>query len=116
MVVDDNEQILLLMKTIFKAFGMRRVQLEQSANSAIDKLIKRPVDIVFCDWVMDEMDGGQFAQMVKDMELPSKVVILTGLSIEEIRKRSSGDATHGYLEKPVSAKNLLDTISSVKIG
>ena len=116
MVVDDNRNFLLLVETILKAIGIRRVQLEQSPEKAFDKLIKRPPDLVFCDWVMEEMNGAEFAQKVKDMNLPTKVVLLTGYSVETLQERSSSDAIEGYLEKPITAKSLIDTISTIAIN
>ncbi|MBL6933683.1 MAG: bacteriohemerythrin [Rhodospirillales bacterium] len=111
MVVDDNKKILLLVETILRALGLRRIKVEQSSVSALDALINRPADLVLCDWVMDEMNGGEFALKVKEMKLPSKVIIMTGLSIETLRERSTNDAIHGYLEKPISAKSLLGVIT-----
>ncbi|NQU57139.1 MAG: bacteriohemerythrin [Rhodospirillales bacterium] len=113
MVVDDSRNFLLLVETILKALGIRRVQLEQSPVKAFDKLLRRPVDLVFCDWVMEEMNGAEFAQQVKDMNLPTKVVLLTGYSIETLQKRSSSDAVEGYLEKPITVKNLFDKLSAI---
>jgi len=104
MVVDDNRNFLRLVETILKALGIRRVQLEQNPTMAFDTLLRRPVDLVFCDWVMEEMNGAEFAQQVKDMNLPTKVVLLTGYSIETLRTRSSSDAIEGYLEKPITVK------------
>ena len=92
------------------------MQLEQSPEKAFDKLIKRPPDLVFCDWVMEEMNGAEFAQKVKDMNLPTKVVLLTGYSVETLQERSSSDAIEGYLEKPITAKSLIDTISTIAIN
>ncbi|MBT4932781.1 MAG: bacteriohemerythrin [Rhodospirillaceae bacterium] len=116
MVVDDNKNFLQLVETILKAIGVRRVQLEQFPEKAIDKLIKRPTDLVFCDWVMEDMNGAEFAQKVKDMGLPTKVVLLTGYSVETLQMRSSSDAVEGYLEKPITAKSLIDSISAITIN
>lgn len=116
MVVDDNQNFLLLLETILKALGIRRIQLEKSAHKAFDRLLKRPVDLVFCDWVMEEMNGAEFAQNIKQMDLPTKVILLTGYSIETLQERSSSDAVEGYLEKPVTAKSLLEKLSSVSIN
>lgn len=116
MVIDDNKNFLLLVETILKALGIRRVQLEQSATKALGKLIRRPTDLVFCDWVMEEMNGAEFARQVKDLKLRSKVVLLTGYSIETLQGRSSSDAIDGYLEKPITAKSLIDKITSITIN
>ena len=116
MVVDDNKNFLMLVETMLKALGIRRIQLEASPKKAFDKLIRRPTDLVFCDWVMEEMNGAEFAQQVKNMNLPTKVVLLTGYSIEALQERSSSDAVEGYLEKPITVKGLFDKISSITIN
>ena len=113
MVIDDNKNSLVLVKTILKALGLRRIQLEQDPLSAIDTLIKRPADLVFCDWEMGDMNGVVFSQKVKELELGSKVILLTSYSIETLQARSSNNAIDGYLEKPVTVKSLLDKISTV---
>jgi len=62
------------------------------------------------------MNGAEFAQKVKDMGLPTKVVLLTGYSVETLQMRSSSDAVEGYLEKPITAKSLIDSISAITIN
>jgi two-component SAPR family response regulator len=113
MVIDDNKNFLVLVKTILKALGLRRIQLVQDPLSAIDRLIKRPADLVFCDWEMEGMNGVVFSQKVKELELGSKVILLTSYSIETLQARSSNNTIEGYLEKPVTVKSLLDKISTV---
>ena len=113
MLVDDNKNFLVLVETILKAVGIRRIQLVQDSHSAIEKLIKRPADLVFCDWEMGDINGGELSQKVKELKLASKMVLLTSHSIETMQVLSSNDAVEGYLEKPVSVKSLLDKVYSV---
>jgi hemerythrin-like metal-binding protein len=113
MVVDDNKNFLVLLKTILRALGIRRVQIEKSAEEAIEKLRNHPVDLVFCDWIMDEMNGEEFAHKLNDLDTQTKMVLLTGYSIKTLQERSSSNTIAGYLEKPVNAKSLLGTISTV---
>jgi len=54
-----------------------------------------------------------FSQKVKELELRSKVILLTSYSIETLQARSSNNAIEGYLEKPVTVKSLLDKIFTV---
>lgn len=116
MLVDDNPNFRKLIKTILQAVGIRNVQVVDKPEAGLSSLVKRPADVVLCDWVMDDMNGTEFARKVTEMELPSRVVLLTGYSIDVLRDRSSDVSVAGYLEKPIKARDLLETISSVALA
>lgn len=111
MLVDDNPNFRKLIETILKAVGVRNVQMVAKPELGLSRLMQRPADVVLCDWVMDEMNGAEFARKVNEMGLPSRVVMMTGYSIDVLRERSSDLNVAGYLEKPIRARELLETIS-----
>ena len=111
MLVDDNPNFRKLIKTLLKAIGVRHLHMVDNANEGIAKLSQRPADVVLCDMVMDGMSGIDFARQVQSMELETRVVMMTGYSSNEMRDRSSGLGISDFLEKPIKAQNLLDTIS-----
>ena len=111
MVVDDNPNFRRLIKTILKAAGIRNVQVMESAREGIACLSQRPADVVLCDWMMDEMNGAEFANHVYNLGLPTRVVILSGLSTDVLKERSSDLNIMYYLQKPIKARPLLDTIA-----
>lgn len=115
MLVDDNPNFCKLIKTILQAVGVRNVQVVDKPNDGLLSLARRPADVVLCDWVMDDMNGTEFARKVTEMELPSRVVMLTGYSIDVLRDRSSDMSIAGYLEKPIKARDLLEMISNVAL-
>ena len=116
MLVDDNPNFRKLIKTILQAVGIRNVQVVSKPAEGLLSLAKRPADVVLCDWVMDDMNGTEFARKVTEMELPSRVVMLTGYSIDVLRDRSSDMSIAGYLEKPIKARDLLEMISNVALA
>lgn len=116
MLVDDNPNFRRLIETILKAVGVRNLQLVDKPEQGLSRLMQRPADVVLCDWVMDDMNGTEFARKVGEMELPSRVVMMTGYSIDVLRERSSDLNVAGYLEKPIKARTLLETISRAALG
>jgi len=111
MLVDDNPNFRKLIQTLLKAVGVRHLQLIDNANDGISKLAQRPADVVLCDMVMDDMNGIDFARKVQSMELSTRVVMMTGFSSDEMRDRTSGLGVSDYLEKPIKAHSLLNTIA-----
>lgn len=116
MLVDDNPNFRKLIQTILKAVGIRNVQIVDTPEEGLTRLAQRPADVVLCDWVMDDMNGAEFARKVTEMELPSRVVMMTGYSIDVLQERSSDLNVAGYLEKPIKARELLETISKAAMA
>jgi len=113
MLVDDNPNFCRLIRTILRAVGIRNIQVVDNADDGITRLAERPADVVLCDWVMDGMNGTEFARKVDELHLPTRVVMLTGYSTETLKERSSDLGVADYLEKPIKARTLLETISRV---
>ncbi len=111
MLVDDNPNFRRLVQTILKAVGVRHLQLVGNAKEGIAKISHRPVDVVLCDMVMDGMSGTEFARQLQNMDLPSRLVMMTGYSLDAMKDRSSDLNVSGYLEKPIKARELLETIA-----
>lgn len=116
MLVDDNANFRRLIRTILKAVGVNNMQMVESAGEGLSKLSQRPADVVLCDWMMDEMNGTEFARQVQVLELPTRVVMLTGLSSDVLKERSTDLNVMGYLEKPIKARLLLETIAKAAMS
>jgi len=116
MVVDDNPNFRRLIRTILRAVGIRNIQIVDNAKDGIARLSERPADVVLCDWVMDDMNGTQFARQVSELQLPTRVVMLTGYSTDILKERSSDLSVAEYLQKPIKARTLLETISRVAMA
>jgi len=116
MLVDDNPNFRRLIRTILRAVGIRNIQVVKTPTEGIARLSERPADVVLCDWVMDEMNGTEFARKVNELELPTRVVLLTGYSVDVLKERSSDLGIAAYIEKPVKARTLLETISRVAMA
>jgi hemerythrin-like metal-binding protein len=116
LVVDDNLNFRRLLSTILKAVGVRNIRLSASAQDGIDQLLKHPADVVLCDWVMDEMNGAEFAHEARTMGLDTKIIMMTGFSMETVRQRTQAAEIDGYIGKPLSVRTLLTAISEAVAG
>lgn len=116
MLVDDNPNFRRLIRTILRAVGIRNIQIVENAQEGLARLAERPADVVLCDWVMEDMNGTEFARKVNELELPSRVVMLTGYSTDVLKERSSDLGVADYIEKPIKARTLLETISKVAMA
>ncbi len=112
--VDDEEQILLALKRLFK-FEPYTVQFASSGASALELLASssEEVEVIISDQRMPNMNGTEF--LIKSRETAPKAVrmLLTGYSdmqvtIDAINK---GGATR-YISKPWENQELLEIVRS----
>ncbi len=113
LVVDDNPNFLKLLRTVLRVAGIRNLQTVESAGEGLERVTRKPPHVVLCDWVMDEMDGGEFARRVRELEIPTKVILVTGFTSEDIRRRAGGLGADGFLEKPFTPFELFQAINEV---
>lgn len=114
LIVDDNRQMRLLTRALLRAVGILRVTEADTARAAFDVMSATQVDLVLADWKMQPIDGISFTRMAR-MEGPNPYVPILMMTAytEMSRVAAARDAgVSGFVKKPISAKILLERISS----
>jgi len=111
LVVDDEEPLLKLLRVNLTADGYR-VITASNGISALALLEEHKPDLILMDIIMPNMDGYQACSMIKrDKSTRSiPVVMLTSLDYELNKKLAEEVGADGYITKPFTQKELLDTI------
>ncbi len=115
LVVDDNKNMRMIIRTILNSFQIRRVEEADGGGSAFQILMSFPANLIITDLNMPVMDGIEFVRLVrtdKDSKNPYiPVIMLTGHS-ELPRITSARDAgVNAFLTKPVSADSLFSKVA-----
>lgn len=102
LIVDDEEDSIVLLK---KYFAMHGIETLSASNGqiALDMLKKDPVDLVFMDIVMPDMNGEEVYRLIKkeDQLRQIPVVACTAASLKYHEDRYS-QLFDGFLSKPLS--------------
>lgn len=112
LVIDDNPHFRDLAATILKTAGVGDVTSVASASAGLAHWESQGADVVLCDWLMDRMDGIQFATQV-GIRAARAIVLVTGFGDEAFRKRAATAGIRHFLEKPITAKALLEAVARV---
>lgn len=117
LVVDDNQYMLDLFKTILKAVGVGSVITARDGREGLAVLKETPVDIIFTDWQMEPMDGIAFVHAVRDLENSTSpyvpIVMVSGFT-EAARVREARDAgVNEFLAKPVSPGTVVERLNAI---
>jgi len=117
LVVDDNRHMRVLVKTILHSLGVKISREAEDGADAIKELSTFPADFAIVDWMMDPLDGIDFARLVRNASdspnpyLP--IIMLTGHT-ETQRIMDARDAgVTEFLAKPISAKALFQRIVEI---
>ena len=112
LVVDDDQNLVDMLERILKWKGYQ-VTKAYDGNSALALLKKHKPDLIILDVMMPDMDGYTTCSIIKTNEATKEipVVILSVLGYELNKELANKIGADGYVTKPFSSRNLLDTIA-----
>lgn len=112
LVVDDELELLAMIKLIFERAGYTQVTTSASAIEALKVLSKKIPDIIILDVMMPNMDGFELLQEIRSI---SKVPVLMLTAKGEAEDRFAGFelGADDYLIKPFLPKELLLRVAAI---
>jgi CheY-like chemotaxis protein len=117
LIVEDNEHMRILLRTVLKAFGIREIHECKEGAEALRFLKAKKPDFVLTDLAMAPMDGLHFTRAVR--ALPEKedcvlpIIMVTGYT-ERRRVQAARDAgVTEILAKPVTPSGLFQRVEEI---
>ena len=114
LVVDDDENILNLERTILEGKGFE-VTAAGSGSQALEILAKQAFDLILLDVMMPEIDGFTVCRKIKEdsrlKEVP--VIFLTAKGGGEALAEGFESGAIMYINKPFTANKLLTIVNTM---
>ena len=110
LLVEDNVQMLQLLKTVLQSFGIGTVVTALNGEEGFEQFCLTNPDVVITDWLMTPCDGISLTQKIRnEVRSPNQfvpVILMTGFSQERrvINARDIGITE--FLVKPFNARDL----------
>lgn len=116
LLVDDEYYFRQALKASFpwEANGFIVCGEARDGEEALGKIADLSPDIALVDINMPVMDGLAFAQIVRERNLPLKIIILSGHSEFDYARQAVQLGVSNYLLKPVDDEALLETLLELK--
>ncbi len=117
LIVDDSATARKLIKKSIEICGLSDVQFVEAGNGrqALDLLHQEPVDVVFTDLNMPEMDGTSLLKRIKASpklnHLP--VIVISSLKNEAAEKMLLAEHALAVLEKPLKLPEVHQVLQEV---
>ena len=114
LIVDDNEKNVKLARDVLRFAGFRTVQAG-SGGEAVSLATEHLPDVILMDIRLPDMDGTAALRRLRADGRTARipVVALTSFAMKGDRERFLAEGFDGYLEKPISVRELPDQIRSL---
>ena len=120
LIVDDNQNMRRLLRTLLQAVGIRAINEAESVKDALKLLFNARTDVVITDFSMRPYNGIDFIPLLRnDPDSPARnlpIIMLTGHAEESMVVKARAAGATDFLAKPVSAKVLKEHIDRIVFG
>lgn len=116
-LIDDHPLYSTVLTEILRDSGdFEMVGSATDGAAAITFLKEYPVDLVLVDLMLPGMSGIEVLETLRDLKLPVKAVVFSGLGTDESIAATFSLGACAYVEKSVEVKELLETLRAVARG
>lgn len=114
LVVDDEEDIVLILKNILTRLGYKVTTCLRS-KAALELFKKKPYefDVIISDMTMPEMTGEMLIARIKEIRPEIPALLCSGYSEALPKGKDSSLGVAGVLRKPISMMDMATTIRNV---
>jgi two-component system, chemotaxis family, chemotaxis protein CheY len=106
LIIDDEPAMLEVIKGILTRCGVGEVKTSADAAMAFEQMRYGVPDIIFVDWEMEPLDGGDFLRLVRNdprfVERDIGLFIMTGFPEEWRVNQAIRAGADDFIAKPVS--------------
>jgi len=113
LIVDDNIGLCKTMSFILGRKGYD-VTTAKDGPEAIEKVRKRPFDIIFMDIKMPLMDGVEAYKRIKKIRSEAVVIMMTAYAVEDLVAEALKEGAYGIVYKPLDIEKVAALIKRVK--
>ena len=105
--IDDEEDFLYLTKEFIEKMSGGEIEVESLRDSAkvIDRLKSNEIDVVVCDYLMEDLNGLDLLKTIKQENLNIPFIIFTGRGREEVVIDALNLGASYYLRKGSDARS-----------
>jgi two-component system, OmpR family, alkaline phosphatase synthesis response regulator PhoP len=126
LVVDDEQEICDLIKSILERTGRFEVLISSRAQEGIELARLHKPDLILLDVMMPDMEGTEVARILceDDQTKAITIVFVTAIAIpmaflaslvsnEELKQKAGPVGGHYFIQKPIAPKELIQRIDEI---
>jgi DNA-binding NtrC family response regulator len=107
LAVDDELDMLALLKMIIEGYSDHQVTATNNPIEAVDLLEKSPFDLILTDLKMPGMDGLELLGRAKEHDPDALVMVITAYGSLESAEEAMAKGAFDYITKPFRKEQIL---------
>ena len=113
LVVDDDSTMVEYVSAVLRRAGYL-VETAGNGLTALEMFRANPFDAVVCDIRMPKLSGNSFLKNLRlNAESTCRVVLLSAMDDQTIRREAMEAGAVAYLLKPASSKAIIEAVTGV---
>lgn len=115
-LVDDEPWAIMVLKNMidWNEYGFVVSGEAEDGTQALERIERTKPDLILADIRMPGMDGMELIKELREREIKSQVLLVSGYSDFEYARTAIRFGCAGYLVKPVEEAELIENISRIK--
>ncbi len=116
LIADDDEVIKSILEAMLGSLGYT-VSIVSTGAECLEHLSSNLVDILFLDYLLDDMSGGEVIQKIEqslENKQNLKIILTTANSLEELEQMDPATKIDYYLAKPFDLAALKQVLTEVE--
>ena len=119
LIVDDHAFTRLLIKEVLLQLGFKPggIHEAEDGGAGIRIVGERTIDLIFCDWQMQPMDGLTFMRTLRDPQKNANpylpVIFCSAFTERELIEHARDSGVTEIMTKPITAKAIEARVASV---
>jgi two-component system chemotaxis response regulator CheY len=109
--VDDSWYMRAVVRDALEEYGYEVICGSDGAD-ALELYKGTMPHLVLMDMVLPDMDGLEAISQIRGVDPSARVMIVTGLTDEGVRRRATQAGVNGFVQKPFTASELLSAVSA----
>ena len=111
LLIDDEKIVGARLKTALVKVGYN-VEVFQNPKEVLSRINEKEFDVIVTDIVMEEVNGIQILEKVRQKSNRSKVIIMTGYATVSLAREAMYKGAFDIIEKPFLPTDLQTVIAS----
>ena len=112
LVVDDDEDVLVLMKHALSSQGYIPT-ISPNGENMMDIITQSPPDIILLDIHMKGVDGGTVCQLIKTNQTTAAIPVIMFSANENVASIAQHCGADGYIKKPFESAKFNKAIEEI---
>jgi len=119
LIIDDHAFTRLLIKEVLQSLGCVSELIHEAEEGSTGLMIlnDRTVDLIFCDWQMQPMDGLTFVRALRDPKKSKNpyvpIIFCTAFTERDLIERARDTGVTEIITKPITVKAIEAKVATV---